>query len=450
MMASGTMLSILALLILIICSALVSGSEVAYFSLGRKELAALEEEDTPSSRRIRALMAKPKNLLATILISNNFVNIALVIVSAVVINRLIGDDLLLRMAGSLYDLGLSGIASVDVIAHGINFLITVVGVTFLLVLFGEIAPKIYANLHSLSFARMMSRPLTVLNTLFGPFSRVLVGFSQGLENRVRQSENYQSSTSREDIDAAIDLTVSADDSSSEEEADILKSIVTFGDLTTKQIMKPRLDVLAIDIETDYEEVIEQIRSSGYSRIPVYEEDFDNIKGILYAKDLLGFLDEGKDFKWQDHIRSGILYAPESKNIDDLLKEFQAKRNHMAIVVDEYGGCSGIVTLEDVMEEVIGDIRDEFDEEEDHFYVQVGEGNYIFEGKTLLNDICRVMGLETGYFDDEKGEADSIAGLMLEILGVIPEVENELTYKSLYLKVVAVSNRRIEKINIRQL
>jgi len=277
---------------------------------------------------------------------------------------------------------------------------------------------------------------------------ILVAWSNKIENRITDSENYQSSTSKEDIDAAIDLTVNSDEGSSEEEADMLKGIVKFGDVSTKQIMRSRVDVTALDINTPFDEVMAVIKETGYSRIPIYNDDFDTIEGILYVKDLIGYYGESKSFKWTNLVSDNILYVPESKKIDDLLKEFQIRRLHIAIVVDEYGGSAGIVTLEDVMEEIIGDIKDEFDEQEELEYVELSKNNYIFEGKTLLNDVCRVVGVDTGYFDNDKGESDSLAGLIIEITGAIPKVESEMEYKDIFFKIVSVSKKRIEKINLR--
>lgn len=443
----GVIISLIALVLLIISSGLISGSEVAFFSLTKTDLGELKEGDSPSDKRIVALMEYPKYLLATILISNNFINIAIVIVSAYLVDVFLGQAQLLDISAYIYHMGLGNIASIEGIARTLNFLITVVGVTFILVLFGEIAPKIYANLNNRKFASFMSRPLTILSILFRPFSSILVQWSTKMENRIKNYENYQSTTSKEDLDAAIELTVIQDEDSSEEQADILKGIVKFGDVMTRQIMKSRVDIIAIDEHASFKEVISLVKESGYSRIPVFREDLDTIVGLLYAKDLIGYLHSEEHFKWQEFIRTNVLYVPESKRIDDLLKEFQLKRMHMAIVVDEYGGCSGLVTLEDIMEEVVGDIKDEFDEDEEVEYVLLNDGNYIFEGKTLLNDVCRIMGLELGYFDKIRGEADSIAGLVLEIIGSMPKIEKEIEYRELVIKVVSVSKRRIEKINI---
>ena len=272
-------------------------------------------------------------------------------------------------------------------------------------------------------------------------------WSNRIESRITHSNNYQSNTSKEDIDAAIDLTVNSDDESSEEEADILKGIVKFGDVSTKQIMKSRVDVVAIDVNSTFDEVMKIIKESGFSRIPVFDDDFDSIVGVLYVKDLIGLYAEKKNFEWTSLVRTAVLYVPESKKIDDLLKEFQGKRTHIAIVVDEYGGSAGIVTLEDVMEEVIGDIKDEFDEEEEVDYVQLTDNNYIFEGKSLLNDVCRIIGEDTDYFDQMKGESDSLAGLIIEMHGSIPKVETEIEFRDVSLKIISVSKRRIEKIHL---
>lgn len=448
LMSTGTMFSILLLLFLIVASALISGSEVAYFSLSPNDIRSLVDDDDVSSRRIIALKEKPRTLLATILIANNFINIAIVVISDSILKSLIGKDTLANIGNGLYDTFLSNFFTANHLANGFNFLLTVVGVTFILVLFGEIAPKLYANINNLSFAKKASLPLKILTWTFSPLSRLLVSFSNSVERRL--ASNNMSITSKEDLDKAIELTVNAEQGSqSDQEADILKGIVKFSDHQVKQIMKPRIDVVAIEIEENYSSLMTMVKNSGYSRIPVFEEDFDSIKGMLYVKDLLGHTQEEDDFKWQELIRDQIIYVPESKKIDELLKEFQSKRMHMAIVVDEYGGSAGIVTLEDIMEEVVGDIRDEFDEDQEVDYIQIGKDNYIFEGKTLLNDVCRIIGEDTSIFDKDKGEADSLAGLILEMTGVIPKQEKEITIGKIILKVNSVNKRRIEKINVRK-
>lgn len=448
LMSGGISIHIIALLLLIIASALISGSEVAYFSLSPNDIRELHDEDSITSKRIISLKEKPRTLLATILIANNFINIAIVVISDNFFKVVLGQDRLMSIAGWLQQNIFKETLALETLANGFNILLTVVVVTFILVLFGEVAPKLYANINNLSFAKVVSLPLRILLWLFTPISKLLVSFSNTLERRLTNNPNYQSSTSKEDIDKAIELTVTGEGSKSDQEVDILKGIVKFSDHQVKQIMKPRIDVQAIEISEDYMSLMTIVKESGYSRLPVFEEDFDTIKGILYVKDLLGHTQEEGDFQWQNLIRDQILYVPESKKIDELLREFQQKRMHIAIVVDEYGGSAGIVTLEDIMEEVIGDIRDEFDEDKEVDYIQIGKDNYIFEGKTLLNDACRIIGVDTSIFDKEKGEADSLAGLILEITGIIPKQEREITINNIILKVISVNKRRIEKINIR--
>ena len=271
-------------------------------------------------------------------------------------------------------------------------------------------------------------------------------WSSGVESRIyeRRLNISAKPTDKKEIDAAIELAVTDDENG---EIDILKGIINFGDVSAKQIMKSRVDVVAIDISSDFNQVLKVVRESGFSRIPVFDEDFDTIKGLLYVKDLLGYTNEKEDFKWTTLIRNNVLYVPESKKIYDLLREFQAKRTHIGIVVDEYGGSAGLVTLEDIMEEVIGDIKDEFDQEEEVIYTKIDDHNYIFEGKTLLNDVVRILDLENDIFDDVKGSADSLAGLILELTGTMPARDKQVKYKDLHFKIVSVSKRRIEKINI---
>jgi gliding motility-associated protein GldE len=437
-------LAVLLLVILIICSGLISGSEVAFFGLGPKDLHHLEDETDRSSSTLLKLHERPRTLLATILICNNFINIAIVVVSDFLIRQMLGQDALLFIGDWLYQ-HLGGLSALQY-GNIFNFSITVIGVTFLLVLFGEVAPKIYANINNLRFAKRMAIPLDFLNSIFGPFSRILVGWSNRIEGRLEHN-NGNSQASREDIDRAIELSVS-EGQNVEQEVDILKGIVKFGDTPAKQIMRSRVDVVALDKMASYHEVMELVRASGYSRIPVFEDDFDSVVGILYAKDLLGHSSEAKDFEWQTLVREGALFVPESKKIDELLREFQQKRTHIAIVVDEYGGSSGLITLEDVMEEVVGDIKDEFDELEDIEYVQIGPGNFVFEGKSMVNDVCKVIGKDTTYFDEIRGEADSLAGLILEGTGAIPKPERKIIYKDIEFKIVSVTKRRIEKINVK--
>ncbi len=442
---TGLTISVILLLVLLVCSALISGSEVAYFSLHPADMHALRQDGSLNSKRILQLKEKPRILLATILIGNNFVNIAIVILSDIVILGLFGQQTLTRWAESLQTLPFFNNFSLTGLAYSIEFLLAVVGATFLLVLFGEVAPKIYANLNNLRMAKMMATPLIILRSVFSPISNVLVRWSNWVEVKLG-SETHRNRSRKDDLDKAIELTVSHE-KNSEKEIDILKSIVKFGEVTTKQIMRSRVDVIAIDINSNFKDVLQIVNASGYSRIPVFEEDFDNIKGILYVKDLLIYLNEKPDFNWKRLIRSDIKYVPEAKKISELLSEFQLERTHMAIVVDEFGGSAGIVTLEDVMEEVIGDIRDEFDDEIEVDYEQLDAHNFIFEGKTLLNDMCRVMGIDTDTFDKIRGGADSLAGLVLELMGRIPKRNTEFMYKAYRFKIIRVNTKRIEKVQI---
>ncbi|NNE26838.1 MAG: gliding motility-associated protein GldE [Saprospiraceae bacterium] len=430
------------LLILLCCSALVSGSEVAFFSLSPNDLDSLEKEGDKLDQVVLKLRSKPRKLLATILISNNFINIAIVILSDFLIRNLLGDELLLKIGGWF-----AQYVPLEAMSLGrvVNFLITIVGVTFFLVLFGEVAPKVYANLNNKKFARLMARPMYIMALFFTPVSRFLVNWSSKMESQFIYQKSGLDDTSKEELDKAIQLTVNNIHES--EEADMLRGIIKFGNVSAKQIMRSRVDVVAVEKEDNFKELMALIKESGYSRIPVYKEDFDEIIGILYAKDLLGCSNEDASFDWQQFIRENVLYVPESKKIDDLLKEFQQKRMHMAVVVDEFGGSAGIVTLEDIMEEVIGEIKDEFDDEEEVDFIKINDSNYIFDGKSLLNDVARIMGLEKGSFDTFKGNADSLAGMMLTHFGLIPKKDRELIIHPFRFRIVSVSKRRIEKIHV---
>lgn len=438
-------------IILLLCSALISGSEVAFFSLSPNDIDELKQENSKTSERIIKLKEMPRTLLATILISNNFINIGIVVLSDFVLGKVMPTEVFtnwatqIGAASHLSFLPFFDPTNAD-IAWLVENLIKVVGVVFLLVLFGEVAPKVYANLNNVKLAKMMSGSLSGLNRFFSPGSKVLVNWTNYIEGKLESKAQKASLMSKEDIDEAIELTVRNDDNA-EEEVDILKSILKFGDVTVKQIMRSRVDVIAIEFRTAFREVLKLARQAGVSRIPIFDDDFDNITGILYTKDLVGHTDEGDDFEWQALIRTDLLYVPESKKISDLLKEFQQQKLHMAMVVDEYGGSSGIVTLEDVLEEVIGEIKDEFDDLSEIEFTKKNEYTYVFEGKTLLNDMCRVMDLETTTFDEAKGDADTIAGLMLELFGLIPKINAESSYNQYRFKIVSVNKRRIKQVQI---
>lgn len=443
---SGFVFSLFFLLLMIVSSAMISGSEVAFFSLSPQDVNLLREEDTKNNKRILRLRERPRQLLATILISNNLINIGIVVLSYFLINHTLSQHTLVDFSQSVIDvLNISFIAASQLAAifYGV---ITVFGVTAILLLFGEVAPKTYANINNLSFSRKMALPLSLLDQFLSPLSKIMVRWSNNLEGRLNKDRLGSSVTTKEDLDAAIELAALGSDTT-DQEADILKSILKFGDVTVKQIMKSRMDVVAVEDTISFQSLLETIKEHGYSRIPVYKEDFDNIIGILYVKDLLGYTKESPEFDWKTLIRPNPLYTPEQKKIDDLLKEIQQKRVHIAIVVDEFGGSSGIVTLEDIMEEVIGDIKDEYDEEEEVDYVKLSENNYVFDGKTLLNDVCRITGLDLNMFQKIRGESDSLAGLVLEIEGIMPKVDKEVLFDNLKFKIISVTNRRIEKINV---
>ena len=408
-------LASIALLSLLICSAMISGSEVAYFALDASKWK--EEKDKTSVKQIKKLLQKPNHLLATILISNNFINVAIIILSTYMTDNILNYT-----------------------QHPIlSFIIQVVIITFILLLLGEVIPKIYANQKTLTFAKRMSGPLTLLSTLFKPLTKLLVSSTSIIEKRFN-AKGYQISV--DDLSSALDLAGVND--TKEEEKRILRSIVEFGNIQVKEIMKSRVDVSALDQNTPFEVVKKLIISSGYSRIPVYKENFDTVIGILYIKDLLPFLNY-TDFEWSNLIRTPF-FVPEGKMIDDLMREFQEKKIHLAVVVDEYGGTSGIVTLEDIIEEIVGDINDEFDDDGIQFS-KLDSSNYIFEGKTSLNDVLKTVDGKIDFFDSIKGESDTLAGLILEMKGNIPENGETLYYEQYSFTIESVDKTRVKRIKV---
>jgi len=418
--SSGWAFYVLTVVLLLICSGLLSGSEVAFFSLTIRDHTRLKEEDTPATKLILKLLDKPRYLLSTILITNNIVNIAIILVS----------DNLLKL-----------IVPVSLGVY-VNFFITVVLVTFLLVLFGEVAPKVYANRNNIQIASIMSRPLWIFGGFFKPLSWVLVNSTNFIETRLEKRLN-NNVISQEDIDSAIELTVK-DSKYAEQDMDILKGIVRFGNTAAAEIMTPRLKVVAIDIDSSFEEVVQLFKDETFSRVPVYEENSDNIKGILHAKDLLDLIGDGSG--WHKKIREA-LFIPKEKKIDDLFNDFQEKRTHMAIVLDEYGGTEGIVTMEDVLEEIVGEIQDEFDEQEEENIDKVNEYTYDFDGSTPLGEICKVINMPPDFFDDCREGAETIAGLILVLKGKIPRTNTAIHFKSHKIIVLAASKRRIEKVRM---
>ena len=408
----------IALIILLISSALISGTEVAFFSLSQvdiDDLSSKNEKDT-----VVKLLQKPKKLLATILITNNFINILIVLLFASLGKQLLED----------FDYSIFGIK--------VRFLIEVVLVTFLILLFGEVLPKVYASRKAVRFASFMSKPVQVLNTLLTPLSYPLINLTNIVERSLGSKSNI---FSVETLSQALELTSKG--ATTKDEQKILEGIVSFGNTETVQIMKPRIDIFALSDDETYEAVLEKILKNGYSRNPVYHENIDTIIGVLYAKDLLAHLNK-ETFKWQRLLRDP-LFVPENKKLDDLLAEFQEKKNHLAIVVDEYGGTSGLVTLEDVIEEIVGDINDEFDED-DLSYSKIDEDNYIFEGKTTIKDFCKVLGNEDEtFFEEEKGESETLAGFILEISGKFPKRGEKINFKKYTFTIEALDNKRIKQV-----
>jgi gliding motility-associated protein GldE len=445
LMAFNTSILLLGLLLvlLITASSLVSSSEVAYFSLTPTDLSEISDTGDDTGDRIVSLLRRPNYLLATILISNNLVNIAIILVLARFLNLLIPDTAYQSAGAFINQYPPFSYFSTETSTNFIELFITVGLVTFILVLFGEVIPKVYAQLNRVGVARFNSRLLSILSKLTLPLSAILVNSTSILENRFFENSNNKQ-TSMEDIDEAIDLAV-GDDESSIEEKGILRGIIKFGDVPVKQITKSYVDVVSVDFKDKYDVLMQTAKDSGYSRIPIIDESFDNVTGILYVKDLLPYLNEGSDFEWQSMIRTDVFYVPEAKKLDDLLEDFQKQKQHIAIVVDEFGGSSGIVTLEDVIEEVIGDIKDEFDEDGEIEYKKIDELNYLFEGKTLINDMNRVISAPPEHFDDQRGDADSLAGLVLELSGYIPRVGEIFDSNGYFFKVVTVNKRRIEQI-----
>ncbi|MFA9391072.1 MAG: gliding motility-associated protein GldE [Prolixibacteraceae bacterium] len=405
------------LLLLLIFSALISGSEVAYFSLSPTDKNHLSDSRKKSHDLIRDLLAFPERLLATILVANNFINVGIVILST-------------YMAHNLVDFSNAPI---------LGFIIEVVIITFVILLFGEILPKIYASNYSIGFAGVMAMPLKICSKIFAPIIYVLIHSTKFVNKHMAK---YSKNLSIDELSQAFELT---SEEEFEEDKGILEGIISFGSTSVDQIMTPRIDVVAIEQTANYTKAIQVVTHSGYSRIPVYTDTFDNILGVLYVKDLLPHIDKTESFNWQNLLRPPY-FVPENKKIDDLLKEFQHSKVHMAIVVDEYGGTSGIATLEDILEEIVGDITDEFDDD-DRLFSKVNDTTYLFDGKTQLNDFYRICSIDSTSLDEVKGDADTLAGLLLEMKGDFPSMNEKLTHNSIEFTVEDIDKRRIKKIKV---
>ena len=414
------LINIVVLILLLIISALISGAEVAFFSISKIDVDHLLSQNDNNS--VVKLIEKPKKLLATILITNNFVNILIVLLFAALGERFLGD----------FDYSIFGIK--------LRFLIEVILITFLILLFGEVLPKVYASRNAVRFASFISKPISFLNFFLTPLSYPLINLTNVVEKSLGSKNNL---LSVETLSQALELT--SKEATTKDEQKILEGIVNFGNIETVQIMKPRIDIFALSDDELYEDVLNKILKNGYSRNPVYSESIDNIIGVLYAKDLLAHLNE-KTFEWQKLVREPF-FVPENKKLDDLLSEFQEKKNHLAIVVDEYGGTSGLVTLEDVIEEIVGDINDEFDDE-DLSYSKIDENNYIFEGKTNIKDFCKVLNNEDeSIFEQAKGESETLAGFILEVSGKFPKKEEKINFKNYTFTIEATDRKRIKQVKV---
>ena len=414
----GAMIALILAILLLYASGFVSASEIAFFSLSPSDLSKIEENEHLSDSRIKALLDDSERLLATILISNNFVNVTIIMLCNF-------------FFASVIDFG-------D--AKLLEFILITVVLTFLLLLFGEIMPKIYSAQNTLKFCRKAAPVISVLLSVFKPVSNLLV-HSTFLINKLTRKRKVPN-LSVDDLSQALELT---DKNEISEESNMLKGIIRFGEETAEEVMTSRLDIVDLEINTPFPDVIKCIVDNAYSRIPVYEESRDNIKGILYIKDLLPYLDKGADFKWQNLIRPAY-FVPETKMIDDLLRDFQANKIHIAIVVDEFGGTSGIVTMEDIIEEIVGEINDEYDEEE-RTYVKISENVYIFEGKTLLSDFYKLAEIDPVDFESVAGDADTLAGLLLELKGEFPVLHEVINFNRYRFEILEMDARRIVKVKV---
>lgn len=415
---TGVIIATILAAVLLLMSAFASGSEIAFFSLSPSDVAELEDGKFDADKKIQNLRDDSERTLATILIANNFVNVTIIML----LNYVIAD-----------------VISFGERALLLQFLFTTVILTFLLLLFGEIMPKVYARQDPLKFCRRCVGGIMFARKLFWPIENILLK-SGMMAEKIIQKENHVLSV--DDLEQALELT---DKNDIKDEQNMLKGIIRFGDETAKEVMTSRQNIVDLDIRSNYADVLKCIEDNNYSRIPVYQDNTDNIRGILYIKDLLPHLTKSSNFRWQSLIRPPY-FVPETKKIDDLLREFQENKVHIAIVVDEFGGTSGIVTLEDILEEIVGEINDEYDEEE-KFYSKLNYNTFIFEGKTLLTDLCRILNVDDEEFEEVEGDADTLAGLLLEIKGDFPSIHEKIDYKNYTFEVMNVEERRISKIKV---
>jgi putative hemolysin len=402
---------------LLFCSALVSGAEVALFSLSQEDVDDSLQDNSSKGKIISGLLEKPKKLLATLLVANNFINIAVVILFSY-----IGKDLFSAIHSPV-----------------LKFIVEVIVVTFMILLFGEVLPKVYASRNNIKFAKMIAYPIAALDKLLSPISLPMRAAIIYLHNKLgKQKTNF----SVNQLSQALELT-SSDETSSEEQK-ILEGIVSFGSTDTRQVMSPRIDIFALEIAETFSDIYPKIIEKGFSRIPVYRDNIDQIEGVLFVKDLLKHINK-KEFDWKSLIREPF-FVPENKKLDNLLKDFQSMKSHLAIVVDEYGGTSGLVSLEDIMEEIVGDISDEFDGENISFS-KIDDSNYLFEGKINLKDFYRIIDVDEDLFEIKKGEAETLAGFILEILGNFPTKDQKISFENCLFTIETVDEKRIKQIKV---
>ena len=414
---TGSVIALVLAALLLVCSAFASGSEIAVFGLSPSDISELDPDHSDVDRKIVKLREDSERTLATILITNNLVNVSIIMLCNYSLGHIIhfGN------------------------ARWLEFLCITVILTFLLLLFGEIMPKVYSRQNPLRFCRKVAGGLTRLNKLLKPFSAVLMS-SGVLAEKVPLKDNHKLSVG--ELEHALELT---DKDEIKDEKSMLQGIIRFGDETAKEVMTSRQDVVDLDIRSTYDEVLRSIIDDNYSRIPVYQDNTDNIRGVLYIKDLLPHLSKPANFRWQSLIRPPY-FVPETKKIDDLLREFQENKVHMAIVVDEFGGTSGIVTMEDILEEIVGEINDEYDDEEKYF-TKLNYNTYIFEGKTLMLDFCKILGTDDEEFAEVEGDADTLAGLLLELKGDFPSIHEKIDYKNYTFEILKIEERRISKVKV---
>ncbi len=424
----GVFISLFVMLLLVGCSAVMSASEVAFFSISNAEKEEMKDSDEPSDKNLSKMLSKPKYLLSTILLANNLVNIGVIVISYFIIS-------------SVFTFQDINFGFFILPKEGLDLIVNIFVVTFLLVLFGEAIPKVYATHNKIGVAKAVLPIFVFMNKLFFPINYLLVNSTSVIEKRIKR---HNAEIDIDEINKAIEITV--ENKESNNDVKMLKGIVHFGNTTVRQVMKPRTEVTAADAEWNFEELLRFVQEHGYSRLPVYNESLDNIVGVLYLKDILEHIHQKKDFGWTKLVREA-LHTPETKKIDDLLREFQATKKHLAVVVDEFGGTSGIVTLEDIVEEVVGDIKDESDETFENLIRKNPDGSYIVDAIIPLSELAAAFEQNMDYFDEQKGDSETLAGLILEQIGKIPKSGEEIQVLSFRFKVLSFKNNRIDKVKL---